>query len=133
MSGADLALAAEHFIGAPFRLRGRDPATGIDCIGLLLAALARIGRAALSPTGYGLRNSDISGPLCFVPALGLGEAAGAIQPGDVLLTAAGPLQHHLLIAANGGGRFIHAHAGLRRVVATPGPLAWAILRRWRLA
>ncbi|WEK45625.1 MAG: peptidoglycan endopeptidase [Candidatus Andeanibacterium colombiense] len=131
MSGAALAHAAEGLIGAPFRLHGRDPATGLDCVGLLVAALAAIGRHPPAPLAYGLRNRDIAGPLAFARGMGFAEVIGALLPGDVLLADAGPLQQHLLIAAPGGG-LIHAHAGLRRVVATPGPLGWPLLRHWRL-
>jgi cell wall-associated NlpC family hydrolase len=131
VSGAELARAAECLVGTPFRLHGRDPATGLDCVGLLDAALAAMGRPAPSPKAYGVRNRDIVAALAFAPGMGLGEVSGPIHPGDVLLVRAGPLQDHLLIAAS-GKRFIHAHAGLRRVVATPGPIAWPILRHWRL-
>ena len=131
MSGAELARAAEWLVGTPFRLHGRDPATGLDCVGLLDAALAAIGRPAPAPKAYGVRNRDIAAALAFAPGMGLGEVSGSIQPGDVLLVRAGPLQDHLLVAGS-GNRFIHAHAGLRRVVATPGPIAWPILRHWRL-
>ena len=44
MSGRALALAAESYVGASFRLHGRDPITGFDCLGLVLVALAEIGR-----------------------------------------------------------------------------------------
>ena len=131
MSGAALARVAEALVGAPFRLHGRDPASGLDCVGLLVAALAAIGRHPPAPRAYGLRNRDIGSALAFVPGMGLADICGATLPGDVLLVRAGPLQDHLLIAA-AGSRFIHAHAGLRRVVATPGPLAWPLLRHWRL-
>lgn len=52
------------------------------------------------------------------------------MPGDVLLVRPGPAQVHLLVCAR-DGRFVHAHAGLRRVVAMPGPHGWPVLRHWR--
>lgn len=127
-----LARAAEALIGTRFRLHGRDPATGLDCVGLVEAALKAIGREVEAPRGYALRNSDIREALAAAPLAVLREAEGKPQEGDVLLVRSGPAQHHLLIAA-AGDRFVHAHAGLRRVVATPGPLPWPILRHWRLA
>ena len=51
MSGEALAEAAVAFAGTRFRLHGRDPETGLDCIGLLAAALTRIGR--VSETAFG--------------------------------------------------------------------------------
>ena len=52
--------------------------------------------------------------------------------GDVLLLDVGPSQLHLAIVGVDGG-IVHAHAGLRRVVLTPYPLPWPIVRHWRLA
>lgn len=130
--GEALARAAQALVGTRFRLHGRDPATGLDCVGLAAAALAAIGRVCVAPACYALRNSDIAQALAFAPGAGLHEAEGPVRTGDVLLVQSGPAQHHLVIAAS-GGRLIHAHAGLRRVVATPGPLAWPILHHWRLA
>lgn len=135
MSGPDdgeaLARAAEALAGARFRLHGRDPATGLDCIGVLAAALAAIGRRAELPTGYALRSHRLPELARWASACGLAEAQGPIRPGDVLLLRSGPCQHHLAIALP-GGRFVHAHAGLRRVVAVPGPPDAPVLRRWRL-
>ena len=44
MSGNALAHAAEGFVGASFRLHGRDPIIGLDCVGLVLLAMAEIGQ-----------------------------------------------------------------------------------------
>ena len=48
-AGADgdtaLARAAAGCLGVRFRLHGRDPATGLDCLGLLGAALVATGVA----------------------------------------------------------------------------------------
>ncbi|WP_324740606.1 NlpC/P60 family protein [Tsuneonella sp. CC-YZS046] len=129
--GTALAKAAEALAGAPFRLHGRDPETGLDCVGLCLAALAAIGRPVRVPACYGLRNRSIASLLRFADEAGLAEAVGPIQPGDIILTRPGAAQFHLSIAA-GPGRFIHAHAGLRRVVVTPGPLVAPVLRHWRI-
>ena len=53
------AAQAEALVGTPFRLGGRDPATGLDCIGIAACALGRAGGEVHSPTGYALRNIDI--------------------------------------------------------------------------
>jgi cell wall-associated NlpC family hydrolase len=128
MSPERFAAAAEALAGAPFRLGGRDQATGIDCVGLVACALG----AEHAPSGYGLRNSDIARHLAFTGAAGLIPANGPIERGDVILAAPGPAQHHLLVAL-GRERFIHAHAGLRRVVLHAGPLPWPERARWRLS
>lgn len=131
MSGAALASAAEALAGCRFRLHGRLPATGLDCVGVLAAALAAIGRAAPLPRAYSLRMRAVGNLDAIVAACGLVAATDRVQPGDVLLVRAGPCQFHLAIAL-AGDRFVHAHAGLRRVVVQPGPLAWPVAGRWRL-
>lgn len=121
------AAAAEALVGAPFRLGGRDPAGGIDCIGLVAHALG----GAEAPEGYGLRNSDIARHLHLVPRAGFGPVRGPLRRGDLMLVSPGPAQHHLLVAT-GDGSFVHAHAGLRRVALHPGPPPWPAMAHWRL-
>jgi cell wall-associated NlpC family hydrolase len=132
MSGAALAAAAERLIGTPFRLHGRDPRRGLDCVGLVAASLAEIGRPAFAPVGYRLRQVAIERFLGAAARSGLVGTAGPAEPGDVLLLRLGPVQHHLVIAATAGG-FVHAHAGLGRIVLTPPPLEWLAEHHWRLA
>jgi len=128
--GERVAQAAAGLVGARFRLHGRNPATGLDCIGLAAVALARAGLRAVAPHGYALRNSSIERALGALAGCDLAPAAPPAHAGDIVLVAPGPAQHHLLVAT-GAGRFVHAHAGLRRVVVLSGPLPWPILRLWR--
>jgi len=131
MSGAALADAAEALAGAPFRLHGRDPETGLDCIGLLAAALVAIGRTAPLPNGYALRNRTLPPLAGLAAACGFAAADGKTRPGDVLVLRAGPGQYHFAIATRGDG-FVHAHAGLGRVARSAGAPPWPVLTRWRL-
>lgn len=128
--GAALAAAAERLIGVPFRLRGRDPARGLDCLGLVATALAASGTEVEVPAGYSLRRLDIGRWLALAERLGLSEAGDGPSAGDILLLHPGPGQWHLGIAA-ADGALIHAHAVLGRVVRTPAPVPWPIQRRWR--
>lgn len=128
-AGFALAIAAEALVGTRYRLHGRDPATGLDCVGLLSATLTAIGRTPVLPAGYALRMHRLPGLDPFLQGCGLALADGPPAPGDVMLTRVGACQFHLLIAGR-GGRLIHAHAGLRRVVAMPGPPAWPVIHRW---
>lgn len=132
MSSRDLAEAAESLVGTRFRLHGRDPAQGLDCIGLLGAAMARIGQSISLPTGYRLR---VIHPDLWIPdphRSGFERATPPFLPGDVVLIRVGAAQAHLLIAAPKGG-WIHAHAGLRRVVHQPERPPGEVLHHWRLA
>ena len=129
-TGRAVARAAEALVGAPFRLHGRDPRWGLDCIGLVAAALERAGIAAEPPTGYGLRNAEARDAAALARRSGLVPAREPARPGDIVLVRAGPAQVHLLVLSTTGG-FVHAHAGLRRVVACPGAPIWPVLHRWR--
>lgn len=131
-AGTALAGAALALVGSPFRLHGRDPATGLDCVGLVHAAIAAVGGHPVAPSGYGLRNLTIDRWLPFAPQSGLLPTGGEIRSGDVLLVGIGFAQHHLVIAAD-AERVVHAHAGLRRVVCQPRDPAWQVCAAWRLA
>ena len=133
MSAAALAFAraAAQLVGVRFRLQGRDPATGLDCVGVVLAALGAIGRPVPAVTGYGLRNCDYGRFGEHFARAGLAPVSGCPAIGDVLQVSPGPGQMHLLVAAQQGG-FVHAHAGLHQVVLSPPPLIWPISQRWRL-
>lgn len=126
-----LVAAALSLLGTPFRLHGRDPTGGLDCAGLIEAALARCGVRLTMPTGYTLRARRVPelGPILI--AIGMEPASAPIQSGDVLLLRPASCLHHIAIAT-GPDRIVHAHAGLRRVVHSPLPDAWPILGHWRL-
>jgi len=131
MSGLELACAAESFLGASFRLHGRDALTGFDCLGLVLVAMAEIGRPVRLPISYALRNLEPERFARLPESAGFVETDSPIEAGDVLLFGPGPAQLHLAIVGVEGG-IVHAHAGLRRVVHTPFPLPWPVLAQWRL-
>lgn len=130
--GADLAVAAAQLIGCPFRLHGRDPATGLDCVGVVVAALVAIGARPLAPTGYGLRNLSVEHWLHLAARSGLVASPGSIRASDVLLIALNHSQHHLAIATSDVS-IIHAHAGLRLVVRQPLEPNWRVCAKWRAA
>ena len=118
-------------LGVPFRLHGRDPASGLDCVGLVAAAYAAAGYApALLPDRYRLRGEDAASVLRWLTDAGLVAAHGAVQPGDVALSAMGFGQLHLMLLAPDGA--LHAHAGLGRVVLTPGAPPGRVTGRWRV-
>lgn len=125
---ADFALT---LIGSPFRLHGREPRTGLDCVGLVLCALRSVGVDAREPHSYGLRNLSIHRQLKSIEAMGLEATSGRSMAGDILLFNVGPAQHHLAIAARQEG-IIHAHLGFGRVVLTPRFNHWTVEQHWRL-
>lgn len=133
MTGEAIAAAARDLVGAPFRLHGRDRATGLDCLGVVALSLRAAGIVADLPRTYGWRNADPGSliPRCLPPGAGR-IVRGPHGTGDVLLLQPGPAQHHLAIL-QASGAFVHAHAGLRRVVLQPGPVPWPVIAAWRFA
>lgn len=121
------AAAAESLVGTPFRFRGRDPRAGLDCVGLVIAALGK--PAAIPP--YTMRQSDFTAQVGAAAEAGFEACEGPLEVGDLLLLRPGPAQVHLAVVGHAGS-LIHAHAGLGRVVVTPPPCPWPIERRWRL-
>lgn len=134
MTGDNLrfAGAAAHLVGTPFRLHGRDARTGLDCVGLVGAALTAAGRPAVCPAGYRLRATAVAEMLHFAARNGFDRVTDAsVEGGDLMLVRPAPVQFHLVIAHLAGG-FVHAHAGLGRVAIMPAPLPWPIVEHWRL-
>ncbi len=124
--------AARTLIGTPFRLYGRDAATGIDCVGLVYNSLIAIGRKPDQLRGYRLRNKSIDTWLRQAEYSGLNRSRGRLSPGDIALISPGPMQQHLVIADTKDW-FIHAHAGLRRVVRQRGVATPEnIITKWRI-
>jgi len=117
-------------VGVPFRPQGCDPATGLDCVGLVWAAYAAAGRRLVRPVGYPLRGwsrerieAALAAEFCRVD--------DHVRGGDVALIAHPARQYHLALL--GPETFIHAHAGLRRVAETPLDAATRAAARWRLS
>ena len=119
-----VAAAARAAVGVRFRLHGRHPDDGLDCVGLVGWAC---GLRDL-PTGYALRGGE-PGTVAALLDARLARAEGEAD-GDVLLVRTGPGQLHLGIVTAAG--LVHADAGLRRVVERPGAVPWPVLGRWRI-
>jgi len=129
--GRSLAAAASRFVDTPFQLGGRNPATGLDCVGLVVASLEAIGRKVGPTPHYGLRQTRLEALSLLAASSGLKAGPSKGQIGDVILLRPSPAQWHLAILGH-NSQIIHAHAGLRRVVAGPLPQDWPIERRWHL-
>ena len=120
----EIVARARACVGARFKLQGRDPAFGLDCVGLAGWAFE-----VAADGGYGLRGGDPDAIAARVEAAGVVPIAVAgAGAGDLVLIAAAPRQYHLAVLTESG--FVHAHAGLRRVVETPGRPD-AVVRAWR--
>ncbi|NUT00729.1 MAG: peptidoglycan endopeptidase [Sphingomonas sp.] len=112
---------ARALCGCRFRPQGRTPELGLDCVGLA-CAVYRI-PANRIPNDYRLRSGDADRLQNYVEQFF--RKVRKAWPGDLLTLRVAPDQLHLAILSERG--FIHADAGLRRVVETPGPPPWPIL------
>lgn len=52
MTGEDVVREAKALLGVPYRHQGRDPETGIDCVGLPVIIVRRLGGAVEDYTAY---------------------------------------------------------------------------------
>jgi cell wall-associated NlpC family hydrolase len=138
MMGSAAWTAAVALIGTRFRLHGRDPSSGLDCVGLVAAAY---GAAGWPVTGVPQRYR-LSGPSRrvaeeWLSACGARAVTDRVRAGDILLAnmlanmgADEQVQLHLFLLGPGGA--VHAHAGIGQVVLSPLPLPGCALSRWRL-
>lgn len=117
---------ARAMVGCKFRPQGRDPATGLDCVGLVLAAFA------IPPGGlrrdYRLRG-DHGDELKRAILVHFTRSRGQGAAGELMLCQVAPDQLHLAI--NCGSSFVHADAGIGRIVETPGTPPWPIIATYR--
>jgi hypothetical protein len=125
-------MATEHaeraraLVGTRFRPHGRSR-DALDCVGVILATF---GIDPLSVRrDYRLRGED---PFELDAAL-LNHfrrvPARELAPGDVMLMTVADGQLHLGVRTVRG--FVHAHAGIGRVVETPGLPVWRLLGLYR--
>jgi len=127
---ADRALA---LCGTRFRLHGRDPQYGLDCIGLIDQCLRYAGIEASIPTGYAIRfvRQDIIEEAIDRAGLHRLTAGSPEQDGDLVLVRPSPIQYHFLVQVPGG--FVHADAGQRAVRFCKPPAPWPVCNTYRLA
>jgi cell wall-associated NlpC family hydrolase len=123
--GEEIAARARALVGVRFRPQGRSPDTGVDCIGVVALAL-QLGSVRCD---YMLHGGAIETLDDALREAGLRKVRKA-QIGDVLVLKAGAEQLHMAIVTDAG--FVHAHAGLRRVVETPGRPEWPLVGIWRM-
>ena len=116
--------SARALIGTPFRLQGRDR-DGLDCIGLIAAVH---GLETDAPRAYALRGTTIDQAMEALDRHFARRSAASLRVADILLLQPGLPQLHLGLWTGVG--LVHAHAGLRRVVETPGPPAFPLLGIW---
>lgn len=117
-------------VGVRFRPQGYDVTSGVDCVGLVWAAHAAAGRRLVRPRDYPLRGWSRERIVEAPTASGFALVEDAPRVGDLALIALAAGQFHLGLM--GRTTFVHAHAGLRRVVETPVDEGLSDAVFWRL-
>lgn len=115
-----LYLAARRYLGVPFLHQARNPARGLDCIGLLVLAARDAG---LDLGGHDRRNygrDPAQGLLQshLQAAFGSPLAAPILQPDDVVaMRYDGPVRHVAIVGERDGAlTLIHTDSANKRVV-----------------
>lgn len=123
MTKGEQALArARALVGTRFVAQGRDPAIGLDCVGLALLAYDL--DAAGASDDYRLGGAHRGAILGFAAAGFRRVARPRRRAGDLLLLRPGAAQWHLAIWTGNG--LIHADIVSRKVVERPGPPEWTV-------
>lgn len=97
---------ARSMIGTPWHHQGRLPGVGLDCIGLVVCVLERLGYTAKDRYGY--RRAPV--PAEFIAAVreqAMEKPIDEMAKGDMLLIAPGKLLQHAAIYS-GNDTIIHA-------------------------
>ena len=120
----DYAERARALVGTPFRLQGRST-DGLDCVGVATTTF-EVEDVRRNYRMRGQHEAEVREVLgkqfrC-VPRTQL-------RAGDLILMKVAADQLHIGVTTSAG--FVHAHAGLRRVVETPGPPEWPLLGVYR--
>src|SRR5438552_10927104 len=117
----DYAARAQALVGTRFRAQGRGE-SGLDCVGVVLTTFN-------IPTDAVRRDYRLRGDHVREVRQGLQlhfrrVAHTQIRAGDLMLLAVGDEQLHFAVCTAQG--YVHAHAGIRRVVETPGKPEWPL-------
>lgn len=122
----DYAARARALVGVRFRPQGRGP-EGLDCVGVALATFGI--PASQVRSNYALRGEHVRELGAELARYFSKVPTSALRSGDVMLLQVGEEQPHLAVRTERG--FVHAHAGIRRVVETPGLPEWPLLGVYR--
>jgi murein DD-endopeptidase / murein LD-carboxypeptidase len=122
----DYAERARALVGVRFRPQGRG-SDGLDCVGVVVEtfALDRLGVRQ----NYSLRGDHREEIEARLREDFRRVPLRQMQPGDVMLMSLGRQQMHLGVRTDAG--FVHAHAGIRRVIETPGVPEWPLVAAYR--
>lgn len=122
----DYAERARALVGTRFRPQGRG-AEGLDCVGVILATFDI--HAARVRKDYRIEGGDRAELDAALLQHFRRVSPRELAAGDVIVMMPDARQLHLGVRTDAG--FVHAHAGMRRVVETPGDPEWPIAGIYR--
>jgi hypothetical protein len=122
----DYAARAQALVGTRFRPQGRGE-DGLDCVGVILATFEIPAKTVRRD--YRLNGNHERDMKRALGATFRAVSLTQLRSGDVMMLAAGPSQRHLAVRTSAG--FVHAHAGIGRVVETPGMPEWPLIGVYR--
>lgn len=111
MKREDVVVAARKYLDVRWKHQGRNPASGLDCLGLIVQVAKDLGVKPQDATDY-TRTPDARRLMAELESQLL--RVSQYQIGDILLMRMGTNPQHLCIVTDKG--IIHAHANVRRVV-----------------
>jgi lipoprotein Spr len=117
---------ARALVGTPFRLQGRN-ADGLDCVGVAIATYKL--HADRIRRDYRMRGNHAAEVRASVEQDFRRVPVTQLRAGDLMVMRVASDQLHLGVRTDKG--LVHAHAGLRRVVETPGMPEWPIIGVYR--
>ncbi|QQP96486.1 C40 family peptidase [Lysobacter enzymogenes] len=109
--------AARGYLGSPFRHQGRSR-SGLDCVGLVVLALADQGRAVADVTTYGRDPHHGLLEQHLVETFGPAIARTDLHPGDIVAIEYSGATRHVAIVGDypgGGLSLIHTDQTVGRV------------------
>lgn len=118
---------ARQLVGVPFRPQGRDPALGLDCIGLVLAAYDL--PPDLVRRNYRLRGQYKREMMSAFEPLFRRVPRARRRAGDIIMAKVHDNQFHLAVSTGTG--LVHADARLRRLVELTTIPDWPVVAVYR--
>ena len=118
----DYSARARALVGTRFRAQGRGK-DGLDCVGVVLSTFSLDAESVRN--NYQLRGDHLCEIRKTLDVHFRRVPKTQLRAGDVMLLGPGEQQFHLAVRTGEG--FVHAHAGIRRVVETPGAPEWPLL------
>lgn len=120
MKRQDVVDAARKYLGVKWKHQGRNPESGLDCLGLVVQVAKDMGMTPHDPVDY---TKSPDGQRLLAELNTQLNPVVDYDTGDILLIRMGTNPQHLAFVTESGG-IIHSYANIRRVVEHPLDDEW---------